>query len=136
MWVPKGLVQEGLRKGNYSRFIKFVIFRNFIKHYKYGMLLDCKLESLQRVRNFVSRCAIQNLISLTPLFEVFSYLVLLGANKVSNFLATSILWNYVQQPCTWDIKLLEVTGKRLELQLQLLNMSLRYFLVYPELHRN
>ena len=72
------------------------------------------------------------LISLTPLFEFFEYL-LLGANKLSNFLATSILWNYVQQPCTWDIKLLEVTGK--SLVLQLLNVT-EIFLVYPELHRN
>ena len=86
------------------------------------MLFDCKLESLQRFRNFVSRCFIQALISLTPLFEFFEYL-LLGANKLSNFSATLILWNYVQQPCTWDIKLLEVTGKSLELQLQLLNVT-------------
>ena len=42
-----------------------------------------------------------------------------------------VTWNYVQQPCTWDIKLLEVTAKSLELQLQFLNMSLRYFRVYP-----
>ena len=48
--------------------IKFVIFRNFLEQYKYGMLLDCKLESLQRFRNFVSRCFMQTLISLTPLF--------------------------------------------------------------------
>ena len=46
--------------------------------------------------------------------------------QFSGFLPTSVSY----------IKLLEVTAKNLELQLQLLNKSLRYFRVYPELHRN
>ena len=97
------------------------------------MLLDCTLESLQLFRDFVSKGFEQTLINLTAI-EIFECL-LLQLNNLSNF-SCNVTCNYVQQPCTWDIKLLEVTANSLELQLQLLNMSLRYFRVYPELHRN
>ena len=89
---------------------------------------------LELFRDFVSRGFEQTLNNLTAI-EIFEYL-LLQLNKLSNFRVTSITWNYVQQPYTWDIKLLEGTAKSLELQLQLLNMSLRYFRVLPELHKN
>ena len=86
------------------------------------MLLDCTLKSLQLFRDFVSICFIQTLINFTPLLNFW---VPIGLINKAIFLATSILWSYVQKLCTWDIKLLEVTSKGLELQLQLLNMSLR-----------
>ena len=60
------------------------------------------------------------------------HLTLFGDKKVtqfSGFLPTSV--SYLRL-----LELLEVTAKNLELQLQLFNMSLRYFRVYPELHRN
>ena len=43
---------------------------------------------------------------------------------------------FLPPPGAYQVKLLEGTAKSLELQLQLWNMSLRYFRVYPELHRN
>ena len=46
--------------------------------------------------------------------------------QFSDFLPTSVSY----------LKLLEVNAKNLELQSQLLNMSLRYFRVYPELRTN
>ena len=45
--------------------------------------------------DFVSRGFEETLINLTAIaVEIFEYL----------FRVTSITWNYVQQPCTWDIK--------------------------------
>ena len=76
----------------------------------------------------------QTLINLTAI-EIFEYL-LLQLNKLSNF---SCNIDYMEL-CSATLAHGRLSCLRLllklELPLQLLNISLRYFLVYPELHRN
>ena len=70
IWIKESnpLGEIGLRKLT-ACFIEFVIFRNFLEQYKYDMLLDCTLESLQPFRDFVSRGFIQTLINLMQLLN-------------------------------------------------------------------
>ena len=87
--------------------IEFVIFKNFLEQYiKCGMIFYCTAESLQRFRDFVSRCFFNCTLLLN-----YCYCVSIGLINLATFSATSILRNYIQQPCTWKITLLEVTGK-------------------------
>ena len=81
------------------------------------------LQALLAIQNILQNANIFNRSRETDHISPF------GDKKVtqfSGFVPTSVSY----------LKLLEVTAKSLELQLQLLNMSLRYFQVYPELHRN
>ena len=91
------------------------------------MLLDCTLDSLQLFRDFVSRGFEETLINLTAI-GIFEYL-LLQLNKLNNF---SYNVDYMELcPAAFHMG-----HKSLELHLQLLNTSLGYFRVCPELHRN
>ena len=98
------------------------------------MLLDCTLDSLQLFRDFVFRGFQQTLSNLTAI-EIFGY-VLLQLNKFKQFSSNIDSMESCPAALLRDIKFLEAAAKSLELQIKLLNMSLKYFRVYPELHRN
>ena len=66
--------------------------------------------------------------------HILSNKTLMG--KRQNVVCRSETFYHFHTKLTWEIKLLEITAKSLELPLLLLNMSLTYCGVFPELHMN